>query len=143
MLLGDPDTVTATGSRFETGVDAEAAVLLGYADGRSATLLASLRNVLPGQARVFGTAGWIDVPPRFHHPQRIVLHRPGKEPEVITRPQTGAGYAHELVEVTECLRAGRTEGAVMPLADTLAVQDILGRAAEQLGVRHREDPDVL
>ena len=105
--------------------------------------MTSLRNHLPGQARVFGTAGWIDVPPRFHHPATIVLHRTGAEPETITRQPLGAGYAHELVEVNECLRAGRSESAVMPLADTLAVQTILGEAAEQLGVRHAEDPTVL
>ncbi|MGY1751908.1 Gfo/Idh/MocA family protein [Blastococcus sp. SYSU D01042] len=143
MLLGAPDTVTAAGSRFPSGVDAEAAVLLGYDDGRSATLLTSLRNSLPGQARVFGTEGWIDVLPRFHHPDTIVLHRAGAEPETITREHTGSGYAHELVEVTECLRAGRTESAVMPLADTLAVQDVLGQAADQLGVRHVEDPAAV
>ena len=136
LLLGTPSTVTATGSRYPTGVDAEAAILLGYDDGRSATLLTSLRQSLPGQARVFGTEGWIDVLPRFHHPDTIVLHRAGADPERITRPQTGTGYAHELIEVTECLRAGRTESAVMPLADTLAVQEVLGQAADQLGVRH-------
>ncbi|MGY5883756.1 Gfo/Idh/MocA family protein [Modestobacter lacusdianchii] len=143
MLLGDPDTVTATGSRFETGVDAEASLLLGYADGRSATLMTSLRNALPGQARVFGTAGWIDVLPRFHHPQTIVLHRAGANAEEITLPQLGGGYSHELIEVTECLRAGRTESAVMPLADTLAVQAVLEQAAGQLGVAFAEDPAVL
>ena len=31
----------------------------------------------------------------------------------------------------------------MPLADTLAVQDVLGQAAGQLGVRHSEAADVL
>ena len=138
MLLGAPDNVTAVGSRFPTGVDAEAALLLGYADGRAATLLTSLRHALPGQARVFGTEGWIDVLPRFHHPQTLVLHRSGAEPETITRPQLGGGYAHELIEVTECLQAGRTESAVMPLADTLAVQDVLQQAADQLGVTHAE-----
>ena len=143
MLLGDPDTVTATGSTFDTGVDAEASLLLGYADGRSATLMTSLRNALPGQARVFGTAGWIDVLPRFHHPQTIVLHRVGADPQEITLPQLGGGYAHELIEVTECLRAGRTESAVMPLADTLAVQQVLEDAAGQLGVTFAEDPAVL
>ena len=142
MLLGTPQRVVATGSLYPTGADAEAGILLGYDDGRTATLLTSLRNALPGQARVFGTTGWIDVLPRFHHPDTIVLHRAGAEPETITRPRSGAGYAHELIEVTECLRAGRTESAVMPLADTLAVQDVLGQAAEQLGVRHRE-ADVL
>ncbi|TFV49424.1 Gfo/Idh/MocA family oxidoreductase [Blastococcus sp. TF02A_35] len=143
MLLGTPDRVVATGSVFPSGADAEAAILLGYDDGRNAALTTSLRYALPGTARVVGTTGWIDVQPRFHHPQTIVLHRNGAEPEEITRPQTGAGYAHELVEVTECLRAGRTESAVMPLADTLAVQDVLGQAADQLGVRHTEATDVV
>jgi predicted dehydrogenase len=143
MLLGAPDTVTVAGSVFPTGADAEASLLLGYADGRSATLTTSLRYPTPGQARVFGTAGWIDVLPRFHHPRTIVLHRTGADPETITRPPTGTGYAHEIAEVTECLRAGRTESAVMPLADTLAVQRVLGQAAEALGIRHAEDPAVL
>jgi hypothetical protein len=31
----------------------------------------------------------------------------------------------------------------MPLADTLAVQTVLGDAAEQLGVLHAEDDTVL
>jgi hypothetical protein len=31
----------------------------------------------------------------------------------------------------------------MPLADTLAVQAVLGQAADQLGIRHAEDPAVL
>ena len=143
MLLGTPDTVTATGSTFPTGVDAEAALLLGYADGRSATLTTSLCYPTPGAARVLGTGGWIDVQPRFHHPDTIVLNRSGAEPETITRPRTGRGYAHELIEVTDCLRAGRTESAVMPLADTLAVQDVLGRAARALGVAHQEDNGAI
>jgi hypothetical protein len=41
------------------------------------------------------------------------------------------------------VRAGRGESTVMPLADTLAVQTLLGEAAEQLGVRHAEDVAVL
>ena len=143
MLLGTPDTVRATGSTFPTGVDAEAALLLGWDDGRAATLLASLRHALPGQARVFGTAGWIDVLPRFHHPQTLVLHRAGAEPEEITRPQTGAGYAHELAEVTRGVREGLGESPVMPLADTLAVMQVLEEAAGQLGVRFSEATGVL
>ncbi|MPQ99281.1 gfo/Idh/MocA family oxidoreductase [Modestobacter sp. I12A-02628] len=143
MLLGTPDTVTTAGSRFPTGVDAEAALLLGWSDGRAATLLTSLRNSLPGQARVFGTEGWIDVLPRFHHPQTIVLHRAGAEPEEITLPQTGTGYTHELIEVTEGVRDGRPESSIMPLADTVAVMEVLEQAAGQLGVSFTEATGVL
>jgi hypothetical protein len=70
-----------------------------------------------------------------------VLRRTGAQPETITRPKTGTGSFHELVEVTECLRVGRTESAVMPLAVTLAVWTMPGDAAGQLGVRHAEHHD--
>jgi predicted dehydrogenase len=143
MVLGTPETVSATGSLADTGVDVEEAVQLGYADGRSATLFASLLCATPGQARVFGTAGWIDVLPRFHHPDTIVLHRAGRDPETITRPALGGGYSHELIEVTECVAAGRSQSAVMPLADTVAVQDVMGEVADRLGMVVHEGPATL
>jgi predicted dehydrogenase len=138
-FLGTPDHVHVSGSLAPTGVDAEAGLLLGYDDGRAATLLGSIKHYTPGAARIHGTAGWIDVQPRFHHPRSIVLTRRGHEPETITRPPVGGGYSHELVEVTEAVAAGRTESTVMPLDDTLAVQRILNEACEQLGVFHEED----
>jgi predicted dehydrogenase len=137
-FLGNPDRVKVSGSRAPTGVDAEAGLLLGYEDGRAATLLISLRNPTPGMARIHGTNGWIEVSPRFHHPHRIVLQRTGAEPELISRPPSGTGYSHELIEVTECLLDGRRESEVMPLQDTLAVQRILNGACESLGVYHYE-----
>lgn len=143
MVLGSPDTVQARGLLAPSGVDIEESVLLGWDDGRTAVLTCSLRCPSPGQFRIFGTGGWIDVPPRFHHPTRLVLHRAGAEPETITLPATGDGYAHELIEVTECMAAGKTESTVMPLADTVAVQDVMGQVAEQLGVEVREGPADL
>ena len=138
-FLGVPDRVEVVGSLTPTGVDAEAGLLLAYADGKAASLLISLRGASPGAARIQGTAGWIEVPPRFHHPKRIVLKRRGQEPETINEPATGTGYAHELIEVTEAIRAGRTESMIMPLDDTVAVQRILNGACETLGVFHSED----
>ena len=84
-------------------------------------------------------------PPRrapFHHPKAFTLGRSGAEPERFELPPLGVGYSHELIEVNDCLRAGRTESEVMPLADTLAVQRVLNEACEQLGVHHREDERV-
>ncbi|OZM82992.1 Gfo/Idh/MocA family protein [Pseudonocardia sp. MH-G8] len=143
MLFGAPDTVVAHGTLAPSGVDVEEAVLLGWADGRTASLFTSLRCATPGQMRVFGSAGWIDVLPRFHHPDTIVLHRTGRDPEEITAPATGAGYAHELREVTDGVLAGRPESAVMPLVDTIAVQDVLGAVADQLGMVPQEGPAEL
>lgn len=143
MVLGTPDRVTATGTLEPSGVDAAAALLLAWDDGRHGEVQFDLHCPTPGQARVFGTGGWIDVLPRFHHPDTIVLHRTGAEPEPITLAPTGGGYAHELAEVTAGIRAGRTESAVMPLDDTLAVQGVIAEVADQLGVAFREDDTIL
>jgi len=137
-FLGNPDRVEVSGSLAPTGVDAEAGLLLSYQDGRAATLLISLRHPTPGMARIHGTGGWIEVPPRFHHPTHILLKRTHGEPEVIERPPRGTGYSHELMEVTECILYGRTESKIMPLDGTLAVQRILNGACEKLGVYHYE-----
>ncbi|MEP6599911.1 MAG: Gfo/Idh/MocA family oxidoreductase [Actinomycetota bacterium] len=143
MVLGPPDRVTAHGSIGSTGVEIDTALLLGYPDGASASLITSLHSAMPGQARVFGTAGWIDVLPRFHHPSQLVLHRPDVLPQTITEPPLGAGYAHELIEVTNCVRAGALQSATMSLSDTLAVQRVLDQAADQVGVPRAEDPAAL
>jgi predicted dehydrogenase len=143
MLLGTPEAVVAHGVLHESGADVEESVLLRYPGGRSALLFASLRSPAPGEARVLGTAGWIQVPPRIHYPSRIVLHRYGHDPEIINAPLTGAGYAHELAEVTERVGGGHTESEIMPLADTVAVQDIMGEIAAQLGIRVIEGPAEL
>jgi predicted dehydrogenase len=143
MLLGAPQGVTAVGAREPNGVEGSATLLLEWDGGRSATLTTSLHSPLPGAARIFGTGGWIELPPRFHHPTRLVLSRDGGEHETMVLPPLGGGYAHELIEVTDCVRAGRTESAVMPLDDTLAVMRILEQAGSQLGVTWSEDPGAM
>lgn len=142
MVLGTPDGVVAHGAQERNGVDARAAMLLTYPEGRSATLQIDFHSPMPGHARIFGSTGWIDVLPRFHHPRSLVLHREGHEPERIDTEVLGRGYAHQVAEVHACLAAGRTESEVMPLDDTLAVMRVLDDVAAQLGVRHAEDPTV-
>lgn len=63
----------------------------------------------------------IQVRPRFHYPNRIVLHRYGHDPETIDAPLTGSGYTQELAEVTGRVATGHTESLIMLLADTTAV----------------------
>jgi predicted dehydrogenase len=139
MVLGSPTSVTASGGLEPSGVDAEVSMLLGFPEGRTATLMCSLHSPMPGHARIFGSTGWLDVLPRFHHPQSIVLHRDGAEPELFERPALARGYAHELIEVTSSILAGRLESTIMPLDDTLAVQRVLETALGQLGIHFSED----
>jgi predicted dehydrogenase len=142
-VLGTPERTVATGRRGRLGVEEDVSLLLEYPAGAAALLTTSLDSPMPGSARILGRTGWIDILPRFHHPAEVVLNRPGESPEHVVAPADGVGYSHELVEVTECVRAGRVESSIMPLDDTLAVQRVLEDAGRQLGIEWREDPDVL
>jgi hypothetical protein len=82
---------------------------------------------------VAGTGGWVEVKPRFHRAEVLSVNLRGQEPREVVLPRTGVGYCHELIHVGECLAAGLTESPVMPLADTLAVQQVMARVLEQLG----------
>lgn len=142
-FLGRPDQVHVSGTTFPNGADASLGVLLGYDDGRSATLLASLESETPGRAVIAGTRGSIELAPRFHHPETLVVRRNGQPEETIVRPATGRGYCHEAIEVNRCLGLGLTESPVVPLADTLAVQWTMEQMLGQLGVTPAEDPTAL
>ena len=52
-------------------------------------------------------------------------------------------HARRLVSARDPMAGGHTESEIMPLADTVAVQDVLGEIADQLGVRVIEGPAEL
>ncbi len=137
-LLGRPDRVTATGTTYDNGADASAAIHLAYADGRAASLTCSLAAQTPGRAVVVGTRGSIELEPPFHHPTRIVVRRNGHDAEVVERPATGRGYSHQAEEVQRCLAAELTESPLIPLSDTLDVQWVLEECLDQLGIQMSE-----
>ena len=139
MLLGPPCSVAVAGSLGHTGVDADVGLLLGWPDGAHARLACSLTSEVRGGATITGTHGRIEVEPPFHHPPRLLLHRPGRDVEVVEEPLVGRGYSHELVEVQRCLAEGLTESPTMPLDDTLAVMATLEAALDALGAVHRDE----
>ncbi|GMA30058.1 Gfo/Idh/MocA family protein [Litorihabitans aurantiacus] len=141
MLLGAPTQVRATGTLTAGGTDSHVGAVVGFAGGSTASVLASRTTPMPGVARVYGSRGWIDLDAPFHGTDGFVLHRDGADPVREHHPARGRGYAHELEEVAACVRAGRTESSVMPLADTLAVQGVLQDVADQIGLVLRDEDD--
>ncbi|MFT3833226.1 MAG: Gfo/Idh/MocA family oxidoreductase [Micropruina sp.] len=127
-FLGTPDVVRAVGGRYPTGVEGEFSVLLGYADGRSATLAGAFTAYGPGRMMLTGTKGWIDVHPRFHRAASVTIWR-GKTPETL---EFDSGYRYEIEHVGDCLADGLTESPIMPLDDTIAVQRIMAEVLDQI-----------
>jgi len=130
LLFGPYASLAATGSRLgpdgePTVVDSELAVLLGYDDGRQATLATSLRSLLPCDASIGGTAGRIRILPAFWATEGFVLERPvggiELDREEVLIPKVGNGYVPMLEAVAEALRDGRIEHELSSHAATLRV----------------------
>ncbi|MFI6386863.1 Gfo/Idh/MocA family protein [Nonomuraea sp. NPDC050540] len=135
LLLGTPVDMHVTGSLGPSGVDAEAGVLLAYGGGRRALLDTSLLSPHPNSATVIGTEMRADIPAAFWAPRRIVLTRPGAEPEEHVLDPEENGYRGEVREVARAVAEGRTESTIMPLDDSLAVMRQLEEARRRLGAR--------
>ena len=133
QFLGTPQVVHAVGGKFSNGVEAEVGILLGWPDGRYASQSIGFTAPGPGRQVVAGTLGWVEVKPRFHRATELSIQLRGLELQELSLPKTGAGYSHEIAHVGECLAAGLTESPVMPLADTLAVQQVMAKVLAQLG----------
>ncbi|MEU9338948.1 Gfo/Idh/MocA family oxidoreductase [Streptomyces sp. NPDC048290] len=139
LLLGEPDSVTASAVLSAEGVDLQTGVVLGWAGGALATLHCSLVGATATTASVTGAGGRIDVPGGFFHPERFVLHRAGRDPEeFVLDPADGPRdtLKHEAREVMRALRAGEKESPLVPLDGTLAVMRTLDTIRDRVGVRY-------
>lgn len=124
LLLGHPTRVEGTATMHERGFDVDGSATLTHPGGAVSHVAWSQVDQPSDTATIVGTEGRIEIPARFHHPTSFRVVR-GDDVDEVTLDVIGRGYAHEAVEVAECLRAGRTESALLPLDDTLAIQEVM------------------
>ncbi|WP_320779151.1 Gfo/Idh/MocA family oxidoreductase [Streptomyces sp. CRN 30] len=139
LLLGEPSEVTASAVLSDEGVDLQTGALLSWENGALASLHCSIVGGTANAASITGSEGRIDVPEGFFFPERLVLHRDGRDPEEFTAdPADGQrdSLAHEAREVMRALRAGETESPLLPLDGTLAVMRTLDAVRDRVGVRY-------
>jgi predicted dehydrogenase len=136
MVFGAPARVTGMAHLGETGVDEQAAIILGYDGGRLAQLSTAIRTSTPHEALLMGTEGQIKIETPWWMPTRMTVHQAGKAPELIELPFTGNGYNYEAAEVMRCLREGQRESPIMPLDETLTIMQTLDTIRGQWGLRY-------
>ncbi len=135
MIFGTPVDVSGLAQMGETGVDEMAAVTLKYAQGQLASIVTGVRISTPSEAMIFGTDGSLKLHAPFWNPVHLTLKAGGKTEE-INVPFEGEGFNYEAQEVHDCLRAGKTESAVMPLDETLAVMKTMDALRSQWGLKY-------
>ncbi|MDQ4075688.1 MAG: Gfo/Idh/MocA family oxidoreductase [Chloroflexota bacterium] len=135
MVLGAPARINGIAHLGETEVDEQSGIVLGYDDGQIATLSTSFQVNLPVAAHVLGTEGRVTIHSPWFHSTRMTL-QVGVEEEEIEEPFEGGGYQYEAAEVARCLRTGRLESPIMPLAESLSIMKTMDTLRAQWGVEY-------
>ena len=118
----------------ETGVDEIVSISASYPGGGLAQLGCATVANLDLSARIYGTAGSIEIPV-FFAADRAIL-RAGGEEETEAMPHRANGFEYEIQEVVNCVRAGRSESERMPLSLTLEMAGLCDEIRGKLGVAY-------
>ncbi len=136
MVLGSPARVTAVSEPTVTGVDATTSMLLQHDGGAHAVLTTTQSALGPNRAAIVGTEARLEIDSVFYTPTTFTLTRRDGSVERFDEPHEGQGLRHEAAEVMACLRAGRLESDVMPLAETVAIMETMDEVRRQIGLTY-------
>ncbi len=75
QLLGVPTSIQSHAQIGETGVDEQAAVVLGFADGQIATFSTSLRTFAANDAVLMGSKGQIRIQEPLYRPEALSIQK--------------------------------------------------------------------
>ncbi|GHU84604.1 dehydrogenase [Spirochaetia bacterium] len=137
MVFGGkrPEKVLSQLYLGETGVDEEFAGILSYGGAHLASVSAAIRTQMVNDGWIYGTAGRIHIPGFiFAHSANLILD--GKEPVHYEPEFISNGYNYEAEEVNRCIREGRLESEVMPLAESLIIMETMDQIRAQGGLRY-------
>ncbi len=136
MIFGAPSQVNGAAQLGPTGVDEQAAAILRHPEGQLAMFHASIRSNTFQEASLIGTQGRIKLHAAWWKGSDMTLALDDGGEEFLEFPYTGNGYQFEAESFMECLRQGRRESAVMPLAETLSIMKTLDALRAQWGLKY-------
>jgi predicted dehydrogenase len=125
MILGTPQRITALVDPTFTGVDGQASMVFGYANGAQALLTCTSRARTATRACISGTEARIEVDGSFYAPTSFTLISRDGEGRRFDFPTTGRGLHYEAEEVARCLREGEKESAKMPLDESISIMETM------------------
>lgn len=136
-ILGAPVEIRALGRLQDTGADTEVATVMTHAGGAVSSTVSSSRASGPNRAHIIGTEGRIDIDAVWYTPTTFRVSRPdGTVVEEYRSEVDGRGMQFQALAAEALLAAGRTDGDVLPIAESVAIMGTLDEVRRQLGVRY-------
>jgi predicted dehydrogenase len=131
MMFGKPQEVTGCAYLGQTGVDEQSAAVLKYSNGQLAILSAAIRTRTPQEATIIGTEDYIRINQPWWRPHALSVIGPTGKADVVEANYIGNGFAHEALEVQDCLQRGLLESSTMPLTDSLSTIEVMDELRRQ------------
>jgi predicted dehydrogenase len=133
-FLGVPDEITAKGVFSETGSEVSISIILGYKDGRMATLYSSFSTAAGIGCDLYCENGNLLFSRERDMSQQLIVELNGKEEEKFSLLPEGMGYQYEAMEVMKCLDEGKIQSDVVPLSFSRNLMKTLDRIREAAGI---------
>ncbi|NMB97260.1 MAG: Gfo/Idh/MocA family oxidoreductase [Clostridiaceae bacterium] len=135
---GAPERITGMAHIGETGVDEQAAMILGYKNGELAILHTAIRANTHHEARIIGTKGSIIIPD-FWRATSATFKIDSKDEEIVEIPFEANGYCYEAREVERCLKEGKLESDLMTWDESISILKTMDELRKQWGLRYPVD----
>lgn len=137
MVLGnDVEKIVSSCVKYDTGVDAQASIILSYAGGRTATIHTGMLAATEQYGIVYGTKGYL-IAYNINNIDRIEIFTPDRVlKERIEVPAQITGYEYEVAACKKALEEGRLECPEMPHSETVTMMEWMDALREDWGIRY-------
>ncbi|MEO6944209.1 MAG: Gfo/Idh/MocA family oxidoreductase [Lacisediminihabitans sp.] len=136
FVLGSPESIVASGSFTDSGVDGQAAMILTAPSGAQSLLSTTMYADTPTVATISGSTARIEIDSPFLMPGGFTLHSDNGGAPITWNDASGLllrdGLAWESVGVAQHIADGLTESPLHPLDETLSVLRTLDEVRRQI-----------
>jgi predicted dehydrogenase len=131
----NPSDLLAWARFGSTGVDETTAVTMLYSSDVVSQFTCSFLFDAFNEFVIHGTDGQIRVQPKFWESARATLIV-GETETVADLPFRRNGFEYQIEEVMNCVRAGRGQSGLLPLATTQAIMETMDAIRARIGLRY-------
>ncbi len=138
ILKESPQKIISSAVLGETGVDVFSSYFFLYKNGATSMMTSSTSLVMPHDAFIFGTEGYVYIP-NFSRPKKMFLNLNELDKKIIEIPYESTGFQFEAIEAGNCLKTGMTESNIIPLDETLEIMKTMDTIRNQWGLKYPEE----
>jgi predicted dehydrogenase len=132
--LGNPDSIEAKATFFETGADSECTIVFNYKEAK-ATLKSTLLEETPTEAIFTFEKAIIKIHSRFHEPASVTVLENGKEQTTDFDCKT-IGYSFEAEHFSQLIREGKKESNIMTFEFSRNLITTLDKVRNSIGLEY-------